>query len=311
MYYFLKRFIFSILMLFGITIVAFFLSIIIPGNPAELALSGNNSFAYTQEDLKKVEEQMGLDKSYKEQYIIWVKNVIDGSWGKSFVTDKNVFDEIKVKFPLTFKLSIFALLFSLILSFILGILSILYRNTFLENLIDSLSIFFISVPSFWLAIILMYIFSIKLRILPTNGIESYRHYILPVITLSLSTIGTVTRFVKTLIENESLKLYVKVAKSKGLNNVYIIKKHILPNIFIPIIAYFGNFLSSILGGSVIIESVFSINGIGKYALDSVHFLNYPALQGYVLVTGIIYVVVNLVVDILYIILNPKIKLGGE
>lgn len=311
MKYFFKRIIFSILMLFSITIIAFFLSIITPGNPAELALSGLNSLSYTKEDLINLEKQMGLDKSYFEQYITWIINVFNGTWGKSFITDNNIFYEIKIRLPYTFKLAFSSLIFSITLSFVLGIFASLYRNSYWGNIIESISIFFISIPSFWIAIILMYIFSINLKILPSNGTGSYKHYILPVITLSLSTIGIVSRFIKSLIENESLKLYVIVAKSKGFDNFYIIKKHILPNIFIPLTAYFGNYLSGILGGSVIIESVFSINGLGKYALDSVHYLDYPALQGYVLVTGLIYIIVNLLVDIFYIILNPKIKIGSD
>lgn len=311
MVYLIKRIFFSILMLFGITIIAFLLSIMTPGDPATLALSGTNSFSYTQEDLAEMKSQMGLDKSYKDQYIHWVANISKGSLGKSFNTQNEVYDDIKARFPNTLKLSISTLIFSMLISFSLAIISIIYKNKFIEKFIDLLSIINISLPSFWFAIILMIIFSIKLRLLPTNGLSSARHYVLPVLTLSVSTIGTVTRFIKSLILSESEKLYVNIAKSKGLERLYIVCIHILPNIFIPVLAYYGNYFSAILGGSVIIESVFSINGLGKYALEAVQLLDYPALQAYVLVTGITYIVVNLFIDIIYCLLNPKIRLGGN
>lgn len=311
MNYIFKRLIFSILMLLGITIIAFSISVLIPGDPAELALSGNNSLSYTKEELYELKKKMGLDKSYAEQYIIWIKSVKSGTWGKSFVTEKNVIDDIKDRFPKTLLLSLFSLVISIFISLIFGVLSVLFKDKILENFIDSMTSIFISIPSFWFALILMYVFSMKLKILPTSGTGTLKHYILPVLTLSISTIGVGSRFVKSLIKTESTSHYVLVAKSKGLEKFYIIRKHILPNILIVLIAYFGNYFSTILGGSIIIESVFSINGLGKYALDSVQFLDYPALQGYVLVTGITYIVINLVIDIFYCFINPQIKIGEK
>lgn len=309
--YIFKRILFSVLMLFGITLIAFSISLAIPGNPADLILSGSNNVSYTQEELIKVKIKMGLDKTYAEQYITWTKNALRGNLGKSFATENNILEDIKTKFPQTFKLSLSSLALSLSLSIILATISILFKNSIIEKCIETLSIFFMSLPSFWIAIILMIIFSVKLKLLPTNGISSLKHYILPVITLSLSTTGTATRFIKSLIENESIKLYVLVAKSKGISNYYIVTRHIFPNISLPIIAYFGNYFSAILGGSMIIESVFSINGIGKYAIDSIEYLDYPALQAYVLITGLAYIIINLFIDIVYCFFNPKIRLGGN
>lgn len=309
MKYLCKRLLSFIPVLIGISLVAFLVGIIMPGDPAAIALSAGGNYSPSHEQIEIERARMGLDKPYAEQYISWLKNVLKGDLGKSFGSKAPVMEELKLRFPNTVKLAILSIVISTIIGVSTGIISVIHKNKIFDDLQQFLSILFVSLPGFWIAIILISIFSEKLGLLPTSGMGSFKHYIMPSITLSLGTIGHISRLTRATLLNEIDKQYITVAKSKGLKNRLIIIKHAFRNSLIPIVATIGNDFGGLLGGSVIVETVFAINGIGKLAMDSIGVRDYPVLQGYVLITGFTYVVMNLIVDIIYYFINPSIKLG--
>ncbi len=254
---------------------------------------------------------MGLDKPYANQYLNWLKNVLQGDFGKSFGTKAPVIEELQRKFLNTVKLALVSICISTITGIFTGIVSVIYKNKFIDELQQFFNILFVSLPGFWIAIILISIFSEILGWLPTNGMGTFKHYIMPAATLSLGTSGHISRLTRATLLNELDKQYISVAKSKGIKNFLVIIKHAFRNSLIPIIATIGNNFGSLLGGSVIVETVFAINGIGKFAMDSIGTKDFPALQGYVLITGLTYVLMNLAVDIIYYFVNPSVKLGGH
>lgn len=172
------------------------------------------------------------------------------------------------------------------------------------------SILLLSVPSFWAAILLVGIFAEQLHWLPTSGQETWLHLVLPAIVLSFSTVGTTIRLTRSTVIRELSSQYITAARGKGISQRLILGRHALSNAIPPVLTLLGNYLGSILGGSVVVESVFAINGIGKFALDSIAVRDYPALQGYVMITGFTFVAIHLLTDLLSIWFNPQIRLGG-
>ena len=305
--YIIKRTAQVIPVLLGITLIAFLLSILCRGDPAEIALNAGGAYSPSREEILVVRKQMGLDRPYHEQYLRWLGGVLRGNLGISFRTKIPVAEEIALRLPVTLKLS----LSSLLLTFILGIwwgTSMADRPDTLRDRIGQwLSILFLSVPGFWFAILLISFFSEILHLLPSGGQGGLKHLIMPVLVLSLGTIGTTMRLTRACMIRELSLQYVLTARSKGLADRIVLIRHALRNSLIPIVTFLGNYFGSILGGAVIVESIFAINGIGKFALDSIAVRDYPALQGYVLLTGTTFVAVSLGVDLIYYCLNPKIR----
>ncbi|QNM05808.1 ABC transporter permease [Qiania dongpingensis] len=307
-----RRLLLTIPVLFGITLLAFLLGVLSPGNPAEIALSGGGEYAVTEKQISSIEEEMGLDKSYPAQYLSWIRGVLKGDWGTSFRTKKPVRDELFSRFGITLKLAVCAIFLTVAVGISLGILGAARRGRFIDKAGQGLSVLFLSIPSFWAAILLIHIFSERLHLLPTSGQDSWRHMVLPVIALSLNTTGTTIRLMRSSMLGELGKQYITAARGKGISERIVFLKHALINSLAPVVTLLGNYLGGILGGVVVVESVFAINGIGKFALDSIAVRDYPALQGYVLITGTAFVIIHMLVDLICYFLNPQIRLGeGE
>lgn len=300
----------TIPVLFGITLLAFLLGILSPGNPAELALSSGGQFAATEEQISVIEKEMGLDKSYPIQYLNWMKGVLHGDWGTSFRTKKPVREELFSRFKITITISFWSIVLTVVVGISLGILGAARKGHFSDKVGQGLSVLFLSIPSFWAAILLIFIFSEKLHLLPTSGQSTWKHLILPVVVLSLNTIGTTIRLMRASVLKELGKQYITAARGKGISEHLVFLRHAVSNSLAPVIALLGNYLGSILGGAAVVENVFAINGIGKFALDSITMRDYPALQGYVLITGTVFVAIHMLVDIICYFLNPQIRLGG-
>lgn len=305
-----KRLLAAVPVLFGITLLVFLLGILSPGNPAEIALSSGGEYALTDEQLASVEKDMGLDKSYPAQYLNWMKGVLCGDWGTSFRTKKPVREELFSRFGITLKLALCSILLTFIAGISLGILGAARKGKFSDKIGQGFSVLFLSVPSFWIAILLIYVFAERLHLLPTSGQETWKHMVLPVIVLALNTIGTTIRLMRSSMLKELGKQYVIAAKGKGISERLVLIKHAMVNSLAPVITLLGNYLGGILGGAAIVETVFAINGIGKFALDSIAVRDYPALQGYVLITGTVFVIIHILIDLICYFLNPQIRLGG-
>ena len=309
--YFLKRIIQVIPVLFLSSIIIFSLIRLIPGNPA-LLLAGPDALP---EQIEIITKELGLDKPIISQYFIWISNILKGDFGKSIINGYPVFKLISLKFIATLELAVSGLIVSLLIAFPLGILSAIKRNGIIEKFTTIFVALGQAIPTFWLGILLVLVFSIKLRWLPPSGrIEftenpelALKLIILPAFTLGVYTASVLTRFLKTSVLEILTLDYVLTARAKGLSEWIVIFRHVIKNALIPFVTVLGLQFGAFLGGSVVTESIFDWPGLGRLMLQSIHTRDYPVLQGTILVVVFGFVIVNLIIDLLYSFLDPKIR----
>lgn len=305
-----RRLLTLIPVLIGITFMAFFLGRISPGDPVEAALSQIGIEVPTIEQQEEMAEKLGLNDSILSQYGRWLNNVLHGDLGKSYLSQKDIGREFARRLPVTLKVSMLALCIAVTLGVGLGLLMAAKKDKLTDKILRALSVFLLSIPGFWLAILMIIVFAEKLRWLPTSGNGGLRHMIMPAFVLASSTVGTTARVTRSSLLQEMGEHYIGAARSKGLTNRMLTMRHALANSLMPIITLIGNYLGGILGGSFIVESIFSLNGIGSYVLTGISSRDYPIVQAYVLFMGVIYVVITLFIDICYMLVNPKVRLSG-
>ena len=282
--------------LLGITFLTFTLTYLSPGDPATLMLNATGVTPSPQL-VEQVREGMGLNKPFLTRYGEWFLGVIQGDFGVSYQYGRPVSDVILSRLPATLKLAGTSMLLMMIIALPLGIISALYKNKALDYIIRIVSFVGISMPSFWLGLLLMYLFSVKLKILPIMGNSEWTSIVLPTITLSMAMASKYTRQLRVAILEEIGQDYVMGAKARGLKERAILLRHILQKSFIPIVTLLGLSVGSLLGGAAIVETIFVWPGVGRLAIDAIFSRDYPLIQGYVVWMAVIYVVVNMVVDI--------------
>ena len=289
----------------GVTLVVFLIMQMVPGDSATV-LAGEGASLETVEELR---ENLGLNDPLHIQYFNYVKGIVQGDFGNSLKNDKPVLDEIMTRLPITIELALYSVVITIILGLAAGIISAIRPYSALDIGIMVIALLGISLPSFWLGILLMYNFSINLGWLPVAGWESPKHIILPAITLGLGGAAIVARMTRSSMLEVVNQDFIRTAKAKGLKGHVIIFKHALRNALIPVITVVGLQFGSLLGGTVLVESVFAINGLGRMIVDSIRTRDLPMVQGGVLVASLIFVFVNLIVDILYRTFNKRIDLN--
>jgi len=293
--------------LFGITFLTFALIYFSPGDPAAMLLSATG-VAPSPELIQQVREEMGLNKPFLIQYLHWLSGVLKGDFGTSYKYSKPVLDLIMVSLPATFKLAGVSLFGMMVISLPLGIMSALYKNKALDYMIRFISFLGISMPGFWIGLLLMYIFSIKLKILPVMGDSGWKSIILPAVTLIIAMASKYTRQLRAAILEEISQDYVIGARARGVKEKVILLRHVLQSSLLSIITLLGISLGSLLGGVVIVETIFSWPGVGKLAIEAIFSRDYPLIQGYVVWMTVIYVLINMMVDISYCFLDSRIRL---
>ena len=299
-----------IFVLIGVSLISFILSIMSPGDPAELILSQNGVTLPTPQQIKEMREQLGLNQPYHIQYINWLQNVLQGDLGSTYLHGVPVLDELLKRFPVTAALAVISILIASVSGIFLGCISAINSNRLPDLAIKTLTNALFALPSFWIAMIMIYIFSEKFQLLPTSNVGTAAHFIMPSLILSLGVMATVCRMTNAALLSEFSKEYYWLGKARGISRYRMIVYNALPNVMLPVIAAIGNSFGSVLGGSAIIESIFAIPGIGRFALEAISMRDYPALQGYVIFCGCVYVTVTFSVDALLAFLNPKIRLVG-
>lgn len=309
LYYTLKRIMSAIPVLIGISLLAFILGVLSPGDPAEFVLSQNGLVTPTEAELLVVREELGLNMPIYTRYWNWLLNLLHGDLGESYVTGRSINKELILRLPLTLKLAALSLLLTIVFGISMGILCAEKEGSKVDAFIKSLTNIMLSIPGFWLALVLILVFSEKMKILPTSGSDSLVHFVLPSIVLSFATMGTICRFMRGAMLEEFSKQYYLVARVRGLSKIKLLFIYAFPNALIPVIALLGNYFAGVLGGSAIIESIFAIPGMGTMALEAIRMRDYPVLQAYVLVSGCILVLVTLGVDLLIAYFNPKVRFG--
>ena len=290
--------------LLGIVLVVFIMNRISPGNPARMLL-GDGA---TDEAVAALEEELGLNDPLYVQFFNYVKGVVtEFDLGTSYQTKRPVITELMDRFPTTAKLAFFSILLSAIVGITLGIISAVKQNTPIDHLSTGVALLGVSMPAFWLGMMLILVFSIYLKWTPVSDITGWKSWILPTITSSMAGMATITRMTRSSMLEVICQDYIVTARAKGLTERVIIVKHALKNALIPIITVLGIQLGVMLGGAVLTETVFSINGLGKYMVDGIKNRDYPVVQGGVLLLALVFSIVNLVVDIIYAYVDPRIK----
>ncbi len=275
-----------------------------PSDPAEMMLN-SQGISVSTEVLESTREELGLNKSFTEQYTYWVSNMLKGDMGKSYSTQRSVITELKEHMPYTIMLTLSSIIITLLISIPLGILCALKKNTITDYIIRVCTFVGNSIPGFFVGLILLFIFALKLRILPVLSESGMKSIILPSVTLAISMSSRYIRQIREVVMEELDKDYVKGAYSRGVPQWKIIYRHVLRNILITVITLIGLSVGSLLGGSAIIENIFVWPGLGSLALNAVKARDYPLVQGYVMWTAIIFIIINLIVDFIYGILDPR------
>ncbi len=308
---------------------------LIPGDPAHLLLG---EFASPQE-VSRIREKLGLDRSYFYQYTIYLKHLLGGDLGISIRSNVPVSQEIWIRFLATVELSIAAMLISSLIGILAGVISSVRKYSIFDYTSMVMALIGISMPIFWLGLMLMYLFSVKLGILPMMGrftmgldyqaitglvildsllkgnlplfLNSLKHLILPAFTLATIPMAIIARMTRSSMLEVLSKDYIRTARAKGLGHGTVIFKHALKNAFLPVITVIGLNFGLLLGGAVLTETIFSWPGLGRYVVDSLLARDYPAVQGCILFFAVIMVMVNLIVDILYFYLDPRLRVDGK
>lgn len=309
--YLFKRILMTIPVLIGITFLAFILGVIAPGDPAVEYLSMDGISAPTEEEIAEAREELGLNEHIFVQYGKWTKKALKGDLGTSYITKTPIKEEIQKRLPITFSVSLMAMFFVVVLSIPLAVLMAVKRDSTIDKVGRIISLILASMPGFWIAIIMLTVFCEKLKWLPTSGYGTIKHLIMPGFVLAAGTIGTIMRLNRSTLIDALGQNYIVTAKAKGLKERVITFKYAFLNSLMPIITLLGNYFGGILGGSTVVEVIFGLPGMGSYVIKGIMSRDYPVIQGYVVFTGIIFVGFNLIVDVCYLMVNPKMRLGGD
>lgn len=296
--------------LIGLTMVAFLLGVFSPGDPALAALTMDGTLEPTPEELNALRHAMGLDLPVWIQYGRWLTDALRGDLGVSYLTQKPVLDEILRRFPITFQLAVWTIGWVLFLGVPAGIWAAEKKDTAGEMALRTAALLFISIPSFFFAILCMLLFSEEWQLLPSSGYGSTMQMIMPSFVLAAGTAAAVMRVQQASMMEAAGKEFIVTERAKGLPMSFIMRKHVLPNALVPVITMLGTFFGAVLGGSIIIEDLFSIPGLGSYVLAAIWGRDYPVIQGYVIVSGTVFLTFNYLVDMICYFLNPTIRKGG-
>jgi len=329
--YILKRLLLLIPVLIGVSILIFVIVRLTPGDPARI-LAGEHA---TEEYVQATRERWGLDKPMYVQYYIWFKSLLRGDLGRSITTHSPVIEEILNRFPATLELSLFAMFLAIVIGILAGIISAIRQYHFFDYFSMTVALFGISMPVFWLGLMLMFVFGLWLDILPISGRinvmiplqnitglyvldsiltlnfralgSSLLHLILPSVALGTIPMAMIARITRSSMLEIIRQDFIRTERAKGLPERLVIFKHALKNALIPIVTVIGMEFGLLLGGAILTETVFAWPGLGRYTVDAVYARDYPAIQGSVLFIAFIFVVVNLITDVLYAYINPRIR----
>lgn len=302
--YLIKRVIAGLATIFVLITITFFLMHIIPGGPFSAPEDRN----ITPEMIERIEQKYGLDDPLSEQYVRYLKNILHGDLGFSFTQpDLSVNNIIKQGFPATAKLGVLAALVSLVAGICLGMIAAIRRGRWPDRVAMVIATMGISIPSFVLAVLLMFLFCGVLKVLPNFGLSTWKHYLLPVAGLSFSSIAIITRLTRSSMLEVLRQDYIRTARAKGLKEMQVIFRHALKNAILPVVTYAGPMIAALLTGGFVIESLYSIPGIGREYVNSINNRDYSVLLGMTIYFGTLIVIANILVDVIYALIDPRIK----
>jgi len=301
--YLIKRLLGLLPTLLIVAVLVFLFVHLLPGDPARLAAGADAD----PETVELVRSDLGLDLPMPQQFVRFFSHALQGDFGLSIRSKRPVSTEISERFAPTFWLTMAAMGWSVLLGLALGMMSAVWRNRWPDRLGMTLAVSGISFPSFALGMLLMQLFSVQLGWLPTVGADSWRHYILPSLTLGAGVAAVMARFTRSSFIDILKEDYVRTARAKGLSETVVVVKHALRNALIPVVTMMGLQFGFLLGGSIVVEVVFNWPGMGRLLVDAVEMRDYPVIQALVLLFSLEFILINLVVDVLYAIINPTIR----
>ncbi len=313
--YIVHRILQMMLVMFIITVIVFCAVRYLPGDPILLYLTRQDAKEILQEEIDLIRHEFGLDRLVLVQYFDWLKHTITGDLGDSLITRGKVTDDIKKRVPVTLHLGTLAFIISILVGVPLGTITAVRRGSWLDNVLTSIGNLGICIPVFWLGILLIYLFGMKLNLLPFFGYtspfkdfwENTRQIIMPVFCLAVIPIASMVRLTRSSMLEVLHQDYIRTAWSKGLKRWSIIIRHALKNSIIPVVTLGGVLFAHIMGGSVLVETVFSIPGMGRLAVEALFSQDYSMIQGIMLIIGIFVLCINLLVDLSYGWIDPKVR----
>lgn len=302
--YIIKRVLYLIPILIGVSIIIFALKAFTPGDPARQIL-GNSA---SEEQVQEKREELGLNDPVPVQYFNYVKGIVTkGDFGDSYRTGKPVLSEIAPRLLTSAKITLGAVFIGALIGVMLGVISALKKYTWVDSGVLVISMFFQSVPEFVIGLVLIMIFAVNLHILPANGIETWKGYIMPMLCIGLASVASYTRITRSSMLEVLGEDYIRTAKAKGQSQNNITFRHALRNALIPVVQSVGTTLGNSIGGGMVLETVFGVPGVGKYIVDAITQRNYPAVLGGALIIAIVLTVINLLVDISFVLIDPRLK----
>lgn len=302
--YILKRLLTMIPVLLTVAVLIFILMYFVPGDPVQIMLGDS---AASEEMVLRVREELGLDKSFAEQLVTYLADLLKLDFGKSYIYGTDVGAELIARFPYTLKLAIASLLFTVVIGIPLGVWCALKAGKTVDKVLMVITLVLNSMPAFWLGLLLIILFSVKLNLLPSNGVAHWYSYIMPVIACSVGALAGICRQTRSSMLEVIRSDYVVTARSKGLSENTVIYGHALPNALIPIITVCGSRFGMMLGGSTVIEAVYSIPGIGQYLVSAINSRDYPVVRGSIIYIAFTFSIIMLIVDLFYAFADPRIK----
>ncbi len=302
--YIIKRLLWMIPVILGVLIIVFVLSEITPGDPVD-NIVGTDA---TVEAREAAREAYGFNDPALVRFFRYVKGIVTrGDLGTSYTNGQPVLGELSQRFPVTIKLTLLSVFVALVIALPLGVISAVKQYSWVDNVTMVGALFFVSIPQFWMALMMLLLFSVKMNILPASGIENPLCWIMPVAMIGLNNVGNLARVTRSSMLEIIRQDYIRTAKAKGQKNSLVIMKHGLRNALIPVIANVGNTIGVSLGGAVVAESIFSIPGVGQYMLTAINARNWPAVQGGIIMLAFAFSIVMLLVDLVYTFVDPRLK----
>ena len=302
--YILKRILYIIPVMLGVLVIVFAMKMVMPGDPIDELLPVSASM----EEREALRDELGLNDPIVVQFVNYVTGIVtQGDLGTSYKTKQPVATELLQRLPRTMIIAFFAILISQVVAMPLGLLSAVRQYTWVDNVIVFLTMVGASLPNFWLALMMIMVFSVNLKWLPSMYNGTFLSWLMPIVAVAVGSISATARGVRASMLEIIRQDYIRTAKAKGQKESIVTFKHGFKNALIPAIAGIGGAMGALLGGALIVENVFSVPGIGKYVADAISARNYPAVQGGVVVLALCYTVINIIVDVMYTVVDPRMK----
>lgn len=309
--YIIRRVLLTIPMLLAISFIAFILTTLIPSDPAEVALRVNEVIP-TAEAIAEVREELGLNHPFVIRYFNWLYDLVHLDLGNSYINNnRTVVGEIARSLPATMILASIAFVIVIVVSIPIGVLSAVFRDSWFDRIVRFIVFIATAMPNYWMGLLLIWLFALEWHLLPTSGATSLKHYILPAVTLSLNYIAMYVRLIRNSMLDKMKEDFVFYARVRGIKEIMIVVKHLVKNSLQTSVNALGISIVLLISGTFVIENIFAIPGIGRLCITSIFNRDYPMIQAYILMMGVLFVFINLIVDIVQVYLDPRLKKGGE